>query len=370
MNEPPLRILHLTAGSDAGGLSRYIYDLSTAMVARGHEVAIAGEHGAWKWFFDDAPMPWVDVPLKGGPLALANGKKTLERWLEKKPVDLFHSHYRRPNLVARKLQKRFNIPILYTIHLSDLKLTWPWRLFSDFGDHTHVASAEARRWAIEEGRVAPENVTLIHHGIDASKFALADDATRRAARERLNLPLDAKVAGFVGRFDKPKNEQWLVDLAARMPGLHVLMTGEGPRDAELRFCIAREGVLGRVHLLGPRDPLTLYQAADALLLPSYREGFSLVCAEAMSVGTPILRTRTAGTAELVIENVTGRSTPIDHEAFLAAAVEFLSLPKDELRMMGVAGSEHVRKNYTFERQLEQTLALYRRLVTLNRDARR
>jgi glycosyltransferase involved in cell wall biosynthesis len=147
------------------------------------------------------------------------------------------------------------------------------------------------------------------------------------------------------------------------------MKGEGPREAELRYCIAREGVLDRVHVLGPRDPLTVYQAADALLLPSYREGFSLVCAEAMSVGTPILRTRTAGTAELVIENITGRSTPIDHDAFIAAAIEFLSLPTDKLREMGAAGAEHVRKHYTFDRQLEQTLALYRRLVTLKRNAR-
>ena len=39
MNGRRLRILHLTAGSDAGGLSRYIHDLSMAMTARGHAIA-------------------------------------------------------------------------------------------------------------------------------------------------------------------------------------------------------------------------------------------------------------------------------------------------------------------------------------------
>ena len=44
MNSPkPLRILHLTAASDAGGVSRYLYDLCHACVAEGHEVAIAGQ---------------------------------------------------------------------------------------------------------------------------------------------------------------------------------------------------------------------------------------------------------------------------------------------------------------------------------------
>src|SRR5205085_11098493 len=49
MAQGPLRILHLTAGSDAGGLSRYIYDLSMAMIAQGHEITVGGERGAWHW---------------------------------------------------------------------------------------------------------------------------------------------------------------------------------------------------------------------------------------------------------------------------------------------------------------------------------
>ncbi len=331
------------------------------MIAQGHEVTVAGERGAWHWLFESSPINWIDVPFKGGPLSLAYARKTLRHWLSEHPVDIFHSHYRRPTLVARRLQKQFNVPILYTVHLSDLKLRWPWSMFSDFGDHVHVASQEAQRWVAEDGQIPPERITLIHHGIDFSKFPLADDATRRAAREKLNLPQDATIAAFVGRFDNPKNEHWMVDLAEKMSNLHVIMKGEGPREAELKYCIARQKVHSRVHLLGPRNPLDAYQAADALLLPSIREGFSIVCAEAMSVGLPVLRTRTAGTSEFIVEDVTGRSVAIDHAAFLAAAVEFLSLPNDKLRSMGAAASEHVRARYSFDQQLAQTLSLYETL---------
>ena len=55
-------------------------------------------------------------------------------------------------------------------------------------------------------------------------------------------------------------------------------------------------------------------------------------------------------------------------AFITGAIDFLSLPTPKLREMGAAGSEHVRKNYSFDRQLEQTLALYRRLATLKQNA--
>jgi glycogen(starch) synthase len=114
-------------------------------------------------------------------------------------------------------------------------------------------------------------------------------------------------------------------------------------------------------LLGRRDPLPLYHAADALLLPSEREGFSLACAEGMCTGLAVLRTATSGTGELIVEGVTGRSTAINHDAFVDAAISFLS-DKAALVRMGQAAAEHVRTNYTFARQVDQTVALYRRLI--------
>jgi glycosyltransferase involved in cell wall biosynthesis len=85
----------------------------------------------------------------------------------------------------------------------------------------------------------------------------------------------------------------------------------------------------------------------------------------MSVGTPPLRTRTAGTRELIIENVTGRSVPIEHAAFVKAAADFLSdIPA--LRRMGAAGSKHVRANFTYDKQLSATLELYREIAGASR----
>jgi glycosyltransferase involved in cell wall biosynthesis len=332
------------------------------MHAAGHSVAIAGERGAWHAMFAAAPFPWIEVPLKGGPVALYRARRTLCDWVKQHPIDLLHVHYRRPMLVARPIQRRFKIPILYTLHLSHMPMSFGRQFISDFGDHAHAASEDGRDWLLEVG-VADRQITVIPHGIDPSKFPLADEPTRSAARDSFGLPPEARVAAFVGRLDYPKNEQWLIDVALRMPELHILVAGDGPNEKEFRDHVAREHLGGRVHALGNRPSLAVYQASDAVLLPSLREGFSLVCAEAMSVGTPPLRTRTSGTRELIVENVTGRSCAIDHDAFVAAAVEFLSLDTTELRRMGQAASRHVQENFTFDRQLAQTLALYRRLAS-------
>jgi len=168
----------------------------------------------------------------------------------------------------------------------------------------------------------------------------------------------------VGRLDNPKNESWLIDLAemsrSSLPRLRVLLAGDGPNADLVKEQIKRLDVGERVRILGNREPLPLIHAADSLLLPSEREGFSYACAEAMCGGIPVLRTRTSGTKELIIEGVTGRSVAINQQEFLQTAVEFLSdIPA--LRRMGTAAAEHIRRNFTFERQLADTIMLYERL---------
>jgi glycosyltransferase involved in cell wall biosynthesis len=366
-NSAPLRVLHLTAGSDAGGLSRYIFDLCFAMHAKGHHVAVAGQRGAWHWLFGTAPFPWIDAPMKGGPFALRKSAKILNRWVEEHPVDLLHVHYRRCALVGRQIQKQHPVPMLYTLHLSNLKIGWPWSYFTDFGDHAHVPSREARVWLVNDARVPQPLISVIPHGVDPIRFPIADEQTKAAARQALGLKASDLVAAYVGRMDSPKNEEWMLDVAEqsrqRLPNLKVIMVGEGPHETMLRRRVKNENLQDRVVMLGHRDPKPIYDAADALLLPSQREGFSLVCAEAMSTGIPVLRTRTAGTDALVVENATGKSVDIDHDAFVSAAIDFLSDPQS-LKRMGNLAARHVHSHFTFDRQLDDTVDLYRLLISM------
>jgi len=360
-----MRILHLTAGSDAGGVSRYIFDLCAAMHSAGHEVAVAGERGRWHDLFASAPWPWIDAPLKAGPLGLSRAAKIIRNYLADHPVDILHAHYRRAAIVGRKLQNHGHPPLLYTLHLSHIPLGGVIGWLSDFGDHVHTPSIEGRHWLIDEAGVAPDRITVIPHGIHIERFPVPDETTRRQARAALQIEDGDLAALYLGRFDPQKNEGWMIDLAEasqhELPELRVLMAGEGPGEEEARRQIEQRKLTGRVRMLGHREALPVLQAADALLLPSAREGFSYSCAEAMCAGVPVLRTRTSGTKELIVEGITGRSVEIDRAAFVREAMEFLA-DRPALRSMGTAAAQHIRRSFTFEHQLAQTLTLYQKLI--------
>jgi glycosyltransferase involved in cell wall biosynthesis len=361
----PLRVLHLTAGSDAGGVSRYLFDLCSAMHALGHDVRIAGEHGAWRGLFEKAPWPWIELPLKGNLPALWQSARRLRHILREHPADIIHAHYRRATLVARRIDAKHRSPILYTLHQPGISLAGPRRWLSDFGDFVHVPSEEAWEWLIESAGVPPERITLIPHGIDPGRFPVPDETTRVAARSQLGLPADGVIAAFVGRLDVPKNEEWILDVAAaakgKLPDVRFLMAGDGPHEQAVRQRVAAERLGDRIKLLSYRDPLPVYHAADALLVPSLREGFCFAAVEAMCTGIPVLRTRTGGTMSQIVEDITGRSTPIDRNEFVTAALEFLA-DRNALRRMGHAAATHVRGTLTFELQLERTIAMYRRIA--------
>lgn len=360
----PLRILHLTSASETGGLSRYLLDLCGGLKQRGHHAAIAGERGGWHDRFVESRIPWINLPLRGGPLVLRQAAKDLSQYLASHPVDVLHAHYRKASLVARWAARGGRPPILYTVHLSGIPLGGPWRWLSDFGDQTHAPSQGARRWLLEKAKVPDERITVIPHGVEISRFPQRDEAAQSAARHALRLSQTATVAAFAGRLDFPKNADWMIDLAEQsrslLHDLQIILAGDGPDAEELRRIIRHKNLVSRLRMLGERDVLPVYQAADALLLPSLREGFGLVCAEAMCVGVPVLRTRTSGTEELIVEGVTGRSVPINRKSFVAAAIEFLS-DRPALATQGRAAAEYVRRNFTLDRQIDATIELYRRM---------
>lgn len=375
MTRPPT-VLHLLNATDAGGLSRYVIDLARATRDAGWRVVVAGDRGAWQDRFAD--VEFLELPLTRGPVGFLRSVGAMRRWLASNPVDLIHTHYRKATWLARMIQRRGSPPVLYTLHLSHLNVRGWRQWLTDFGDHAHVASEDARQWIVDVAKLDPAKVTLIPHGIDVDRWPVTTPADRAAARRELNLKDDDVVALFVGRLDEQKQPRWIIDAACGVARLFVglggfdgppvrwLVVGDGPERAAIKQHVGIRNV--EIQLLGERDPLTPYRAADLLVSSSWREGFGYAPAEALSTGLPVLRTRTSGTHETIIENVTGRSVPIDRDAFVAAAREMLAGPAAvaALAAMRPACAAHARAHLRFETQAARTLALYRSIARLDR----
>jgi glycosyltransferase involved in cell wall biosynthesis len=229
-------------------------------------------------------------------------------FLARSPADVFHIHVGtgRENFDGARAARRAGIPlVLQTVHQ-------PW-LLRHPGKRAAllravatvdrlIAVSDAQRRTYERAGVPAELFTTVANGIAPR----GPGAGRRGARETLGLDPDQPVVMTVGRLTEQKGQRYLVEatpeLAARFPGLAVVVLGEGHLREELTRQAADLGVRDVVRLAGHRcDARLLLDAADVFVLPSRHEGMPLAALEAMQAGLPVVATDVVGTAEVVVD---------------------------------------------------------------------
>ncbi len=154
----------------------------------------------------------------------------------------------------------------------------------------------------------------------------------------LPMPPDAPVVLALGRLHRNKAFDILVRALPLLPGVHVVIAGEGPERAAL-LSLARDlGVADRLHLPGWRtDQAALLARCDLLACPSRHEPLGNVVIEAFSASRPVVAADAAGPAELITPDRDGLLVPREDPGALAAAVaDVLAQPALAARL-GQAG---------------------------------
>lgn len=179
----------------------------------------------------------------------------------------------------------------------------------------YVAISQDLAQEFRAGRLNPDAIHPIPNGVDTGRFHPCAPGERAELRRKLGLPLEQPIALYVGVLDQRKNIEWLAMQWVRHRGFgsNGLLVAVGPQsredaDGALRGRLAR---LGESHpdLFALRefstDIASYYQSADALILPSLREGLPNVVLEAMACGLPCVAARASGSRELIVEGETG-----------------------------------------------------------------
>ena len=237
----------------------------------------------------------------------------------------------------------------------------------------YADSFSQRDYLVAEGLAAAGRIVVLGQGslagVDLTRFHPGKRAQAPAIRERLGIPPNAKVIGFVGRVTRDKG---IVELVAAFdllegldcPDAHLILVGplEPERDPLPDEVIERIHAHRRIHMVGYAPAPEDYVAAfDVFCLPSYREGFGNVVIEAAAMGIPAVGTRIVGLANAVDDGVTGILVPPKDVPELAKALARLLLD-DALRLgMGEAAERRVLAFFDARKVNGEVLAEYESL---------
>lgn len=308
-----LRIMHYLPDIrlEQGGPVRVVIDLANGLVERGAEVIVAASDVTdvpARWSAGGWPrvehLPMGRVPGMLSRESLGRAGAALEG------ADVLHVHGMWSPAgvqISRAAQQR-GIPYIISPHgmLDDWALSQKWpkkKAFLMLAGRRWLANATAIHFTakaeFEQSRkFTAGRGTVIPNPIDMEEYRELPGPERAQGRFA-GLNGELPVLLFLGRVHSQKGPDVLIKAAGRLArdGQRCSVLLAGPGEAgyieSLRQLAASEGIGESVHMLGMvtgPDKLSLYQAADLLVLPTCQENFGLVLFESLLCETPVIST--------------------------------------------------------------------------------
>ncbi len=327
-----------------GGTERVVYNLTEALVARGHDVTLfaSGDSRTSARLVPVVPRAlWHDPGVRD--VIAPHVRMHAEVAARAAEFDLIHNHN---DYFAFPYVGRLPTPILTTMHgrcdLPELQ-----QLLAVFPEAPLVAISHAQQACAPEANW----IGTVHHGLPVERYRFDPDGGeelvflgRISPEKAPHVAIDVAVAAgmpltIAARVDPTDRPYFEREVAPRLAHPLVRFVGQVD-DAE------KQRLLGR---------------ARALLLPlNWPEPFGLVMIEAMACGTPVIARPLGSAPELIVDGVTG---------FLAEGLDGLvAAVRAAGRLDRAACRRHVETHFSVATMAERYERLYRRLVAQRRGA--
>jgi D-inositol-3-phosphate glycosyltransferase len=253
--------------------------------------------------------------------------RALERFKNQEGLnyDLIHSHYWLSGRLGSWVQDRWNIPHIVMFHTlgtvknsagladrePDLRIATEKKLARTCQRILAPTDREKEN-LLKFCQPPAEKIGVVPCGVNLDLFRPMD---RADARQGLGFDEDESIVLYVGRFDPIKGIDRLLEAMAYLKHLKrtrlVIIGGDDPGTPEyqnLKRLSGKFGIEESVHFVGrvEQNQLTpYYNAADALVVPSYYESFGLVGLESLACGTPVVATRVGAMEDILVDGKTG-----------------------------------------------------------------
>ncbi|MBA3454749.1 MAG: glycosyltransferase family 4 protein [Deltaproteobacteria bacterium] len=362
-----MRIVYLITRSDAiGGAHIHVRDLSQKMMGEHDVTVMVGGEGPFTEQLRERSVPYVSLknlvraihPVKDAKAVFELGR----RMRELRP-DLISTHSAKAGWLGRTVGRALRIPTLFTAHGWSFTEGVPAmqrrvyigveRLTATLATRVITVSDYDRNLALEH-RIAPaDKIVTVHNGVHDV------DPAHRATHGAMGAPVRLIT---VARFEAQKDHLLLIRSLAslRARAWELTIVGDGPLMAASKALAAELGVLDRIHFLGLRKNVgELLAASDAFVLVTNWEGFPRSILEAMRAGLPVISSSVGGVAESVKEGVTGYLVPRGDQPALTDRLARVMDRPDLRAELGANGRARYEAEFTFERLLANTQAVYR-----------
>ncbi|AEB44018.1 MULTISPECIES: glycosyltransferase family 4 protein [Micromonospora] len=283
-----------------GGVQNHVMDLAEALIGLGHEVSVLAPAD------EDSPLPSyvvsagrsVPLPYNGSVARIAFGPVStarVRRWITRGDFDVLHVHEPLTLSVSMLAVLSARGPVVATFHTAMTRS----RVLSAAQGALQIVleritariavSALARKVQVEH---LDGGAVEIPNGVAVAKFAGMQPLPGWPGECG---PGTGGTLGFLGRFTEPRKgfpilRDAFVELAARRPGLRLLVAGPGdPDDLFDRFPPELRDRVTFLGLVPEADKARMLRSVHLYVAPNTGgESFGMILTEALAAGTTVV----------------------------------------------------------------------------------
>ena len=370
---PPLRVAIVTESflPQVNGVTNSVCRVAEHLAAEGHEaVLLAPGRGPTSYAgFPALRMPALPLPVyRDFPVGLPY-RRAMTAALRAFAPDVLH--LASPALfgaAAVDVARRWALPTL-AVFQTDLP---------GFAERYRMPGSEAlwtllrRTHAAVDRTLAPSSATLAalsdrgfpridlwRRGVDTARFS--PEHRSEELRRRL-APNGEALVGYVGRLSREKRVDLLAHLA-RIPGLRLVVVGDGPERARLRRRLPGAVFTGQ---RTGADLSRLYAALDVFVHTGADETFCQTVQEALASGVPVVAPAAGGPVDLVAPERNGLLYAPDSVRELRVAVGRLAHNR-EVRARMAAGARPSVAHRSWASVNAELVEHYRAVIAPSRE---
>lgn len=272
---------------------------------------------------------------------------------QKNYFDIVICHHYKPTILMHIAAKFCKVGKLFSMHhnFGNFK-RWPaFHLVSRLASRWYfITVSDALKKELQALHVPSEKIITIHNAIDIERLR-GTQYIQHAAREQLHLPNDKFIFGTLGRLDKVKGHEILIQAFAQLKLSNVLLViiGKGLWEKRLKALAQQLHIAEQVSFITDvaHEGARYLRAFDVFVFPSLSEAFGLALLEAMVAELPFIASFAGGIPEAA-GNKKALVPPGNPVALSQMMRQYYELDKDERYKLGIQACQYVKMHFCHE----------------------
>jgi len=362
-----LNILQVITGTDWSGGQQQVLLLLRGLKRRGHHILLAcpphsllGE----KAEKENIPVSYIPMRKEVDVYSLIQ----LARLMKRERIEVVNVHRPTAHTLAQVAAFLTKTPVFIVTR----RVSFPpsgiisAKVKYQLGVSQIVAVSQGIREVLIRSGVQADKITTIYSGVELDLFK--PDIPGTPIRQAYKIPLEAPLVGKVANYSYWKGHHIFLQaaqiVASQIPDVRFLLVGSNTDHPKLKDLGKTLGLNDQVIYAGFREDIPQILAALDISVntPLRGEGLSGAIRESLAMEKSVVATDVAGNSEIVLHGKTGYLVPPNDPESLARAIIHLLKHKEEAARLGKAGRHWVEENFTSEKMVEKTEALYYELL--------